>query len=96
MAALEYESPRGAAPPFEVFNLGNSQPVTLAELVRLIEKTTGRKALKQQKPLQPGDVTITWADISKSTRILGYRPATSLEEGLKKFVRWYRSGRAGV
>ena len=92
MAALEYEPPRVAGVPFEVFNLGNSHPVTLAELVRLLEEATGRKALKDQKALQPGDVLITWADISKSSRILGYHPATRLEEGLKKFVAWYRSG----
>jgi len=92
MAAIEHEPPRDAGPPFEIFNLGNSHPVTLAELVRLVEETTGHKALKQQQPLQPGDVTITWADISKSARVLGYRPATRLEEGLKRFVEWYRSG----
>jgi UDP-glucuronate 4-epimerase len=91
IAALDYEPPRNAGPPFEVFNLGNSHPVTLAELVRLLEEATGREALKDQKALQPGDVLITWADISKSSRILGYRPSTRLEEGLKKFVAWYRS-----
>lgn len=92
MEALEYEPPRGAGAPFDIFNLGNSHPVTLAELVRLLEQVTGYKARKQQMPLQPGDVLITWADISKSSRVLGYRPATPLEEGLKKFVAWYRSG----
>ena len=91
MAALAYESPRGAQAAFEVFNLGNSRPVTLTELVRLLEETTGRRALRQQKPSQLGDVPITWADISKSSRVLGYRPSTRLEEGLKKFVAWYRS-----
>jgi UDP-glucuronate 4-epimerase len=94
MAALEYELPPKAARSFEVFNLGNSRPVELAELVRLLEETTGRKALRDQKPLQPGDVPITWADISKSSRVLGYRPSTSLEDGLKKFVAWYRSAKA--
>ena len=91
LAALEHETPRGAGAPFEIFNLGNSHSVALAELVRLIEETTGRKALRQQKPLQPGDVLVTWADISKSSRVLGYRPTTRLEEGLKKFVAWFRS-----
>lgn len=91
LAALEYEPPKEAGVPFEVFNLGNSHPVTVSELVRLLEETTGRKALIQHKPMQPGDVLITWADISKSSRLLGYQPATRLEEGLKKFVAWYRS-----
>ena len=91
LAALEYEIPRESAVPFEIFNLGNSQPVALADLVRLIEEATGRKAIRQQKDLQPGDVLITWADVSKSSRVLGYRPSTRLEEGLKKFVAWFRS-----
>jgi UDP-glucuronate 4-epimerase len=91
LAALEYESQPGPSKRFEVFNLGNSRPVKLAELVRLLEETTGRKARQVQKPLQPGDVPITWADISKSCRTLGYRPSTRLEDGLRKFVDWYRS-----
>jgi len=89
MAALEYQLPSSGA-PFEIFNLGNSHPVSLAELVRLLEETTGRKAIQMRKPMQPGDVPITWADVSKSARLLGYHPATRLEEGLKKFVAWYR------
>ena len=91
LAALDYEPPREAGPPFDVFNLGNSHPVTVAELVDLLEKTTGRKALREQKPWQPGDVPITWADLSKSSRLLGYRPATPIEHGLEKFVTWFRS-----
>lgn len=91
MAALEYEPAHASKTPFEIFNLGNSHPVTLVDLVRLLEEATGRKALRQQKPLQPGDVLITWADISKSARVLGYKPSTRLEEGLHKFVAWYRS-----
>jgi len=77
--------------PFEVFNLGNSNPVRLTELVELLERTTGRKALRDPKPAQPGDVPLTWADISKASRLLGYRPATRLEDGLKQFVEWYRT-----
>lgn len=89
MSALEYRLP-DSGPPFDIFNLGNSHPVTLAELVRLLEETTGRKAVQDRQPMQPGDVPITWADVSKSSRLLGYRPSTQLEEGLKKFVAWYR------
>ena len=81
--------PGGA--PFTVFNLGNSHPVKLTELIDLIEQATGRKAVRQQKPMQPGDVPLTWADISKSTRLLGYQPKTELAAGLKRFVSWYRS-----
>ena len=91
LAALEYEPPSMAEHLFEVFNLGNSRPVKLAELIQLLEDVTGRKAIRSQKPLQPGDVPITWADISKASRLLGYRPSTPLEDGLKKFVAWYRA-----
>ena len=95
LASLEYEPARASGVPFEIFNLGNSHPVTVTELVDLLERTTGRKALRQQLPMQPGDVLITWADISKSSRVLGYRPSTRLEEGLKKFVSWYRADAVG-
>jgi UDP-glucuronate 4-epimerase len=80
--------------PFEIFNLGNSHPVKLNELVELLEAATGHKAVRQQKPLQPGDVPLTWADVSKAARMLGYRPSTGIEEGLKHFVAWYRTAAA--
>jgi len=89
LAALEYE-PRGAA-PFEVFNLGNSHPVKLNELVEQLERATGKRAICEHEPTQPGDVPLTWADISKAGRLLGYRPATRLEQGLERFVAWYRA-----
>lgn len=91
MAAIEYDPGRTKAVPFEVFNLGNSHPVKLNELVDLLERATGKKALRDPKPLQLGDVPLTWAEISKAERLLGYRPATPLAEGLLKFVRWYRA-----
>ena len=89
LAALDFQ-PGGDA-PFEVFNLGNSHPVKLAELVALLERVTGRKAIRDPRPPQPGDVPLTWADVSKAGRLLGYHPATNLEEGLAKFVAWYRA-----
>jgi UDP-glucuronate 4-epimerase len=91
LAALEHTLPPENVPPFEVFNLGNSHPVTLAELVELLERVTGRRAIRELKPLQPGDVPLTWANITKAATALGYRPAISLEEGLARFVAWYRS-----
>ena len=91
MGAIEYDPARTNAVPFEVFNLGNSHPVKLNELVDLLERATGKKALRDPKPLQPGDVPLTWAEISKSERLLGYHPATPLAEGLLKFVEWYRA-----
>lgn len=94
IAALEYQPKAMTGGPFEIFNLGNSQPVTLAELIRLLEETTGRKALRLHRPPQPGDVPITWADISRSSHHLGYQPSTHFVDGLRKFVAWYRSVRS--
>jgi len=90
LAALDYEFPPGGETPFDVFNLGNSHPVSLNELIATLERVTGRAAIRDQRELQPGDVPITWANIDKAARMLGYRPATSLAEGLKRFVDWLR------
>lgn len=91
LSALEYTFSPAGGTPFEIFNLGNSQPVKLSELVRLLECATGKKAVLQQEALQQGDVPLTWADISKAGRLLDYRPQTTIEQGLKKFVEWYRA-----
>jgi UDP-glucuronate 4-epimerase len=93
LAALDYDFASSSThePPFEIFNLGNSHPVKLAELVCLLERTAGKRAIVQRETPQQGDVPLTWADISKGGRLLGYRPQTTLEEGLKKFVAWYRA-----
>jgi UDP-glucuronate 4-epimerase len=88
IASLEYVS--AATVPFEVFNLGNCHPVRLAELIVKLEVATGTKALQERLPDQPGDVPITWANIDKAKRLLGYSPQTSMEEGLRNFVEWYR------
>ena len=92
LAALDFDSrPADGRVPFEVYNLGNSHPVKLGELVGLLERLTGRKAFREARAGQPGDVPLTWADISKSERSLGYHPAVRIEEGLARFVDWYRS-----
>ncbi len=77
---------------FEVYNLGESRVVTLAELLEKLEAALGRKAVREQLPEQPGDVPLTSADVSKSRRMIGYCPAVGLEEGLARFVRWLREG----
>src|SRR5579864_4678746 len=89
LAGLEYElrPPSGGA-CFETFNLGNSHPVKLAELVDLLEDVTGRRAIREWRLLQPGDTPLTWADISKASRLLSYQPTTPLKEGLTSFVKW--------
>ncbi len=74
---------------YEVFNLGNHKSENLMEFIGLIEKYLGKKAKINLMPIQPGDVPETYADISHSTKKLGYMPTTNIEEGIKKFVEWY-------
>jgi UDP-glucuronate 4-epimerase len=74
---------------YEIINLGESRTVELRELVRLIEHATKKKAQIRQLPMQPGDVPITYADISKAKRLLGYQPQIAIETGIEKFVDWY-------
>jgi len=80
----------------EIFNIGNSSPVRLNELVAAIERVTGKTARRRSLPLQPGDVSLTWADIGKAGSVLGYRPKTGLDEGLARFVEWYRAQPPGL
>lgn len=94
VASLEYVPE--AKVPFEVFNLGNSHPVRLSDLITQLEAATGKKALQERLPDQPGDVPITWANIDKAKRLLGYSPKTSLKEGLRNFVDWYRATLIGA
>ncbi|MBW2990325.1 GDP-mannose 4,6-dehydratase [Candidatus Woesearchaeota archaeon] len=75
---------------FEIINLGNNKPVVLNDFIKVIEQATGKKAIIEEQPMQPGDVNITYADIAKAEHLLGYKPETSIEEGMKKFVEWYK------
>jgi UDP-glucuronate 4-epimerase len=75
----------------EVFNLGESETTELSRLVRLIEQSLGKKAVIDRQPMQPGDVPVTFADISKAKRLLGYNPKTKIDDGVPKFVEWFCS-----
>jgi UDP-glucuronate 4-epimerase len=75
---------------FEVFNLGESQTVTLSRLIELIEDALGKKAVIDRQPLQPGDVPVTFADISKARARLGYNPRVKVEQGIPLFVEWFK------
>ena len=77
--------------PYEIFNLGRGEPITLLSFITLIEEELGRKAKRRLLPLQPGDVEKTHADISKAKRMLGYSPKTSITEGTRAFIGWYRA-----
>ena len=75
---------------YEVINLGESRTVELRELITLLEKELDARAIIDRQPPQPGDVPQTFADITKARKLLGYNPATQIEEGLRKFVDWFR------
>ena len=75
---------------FEIFNLGESECVRLSRLIELLEATIGKKAQVERHPPQPGDVPITFADINKARKMLGYNPRVKIEEGIQRFVDWFR------
>ena len=79
---------------FEIFNLGESQTVTLSYLIELIEKELGKKAIIDRQPPQPGDVPITFADVSKARARLGYHPHIKIEQGIKMFIDWFRKNQS--
>lgn len=78
---------------YEAVNLGESRTVELRELISLLEKELGVKAKINRQPLQPGDVPQTYADISKARRLLGYDPQTQIEDGIQRFIEWFRTSR---
>jgi len=75
---------------FETYNLGESQTTTLKELIDMIEEAAGKKANIEWLESQPGDVSVTYADISKAKRLLGYHPKVNMKEGIRHFVEWYK------
>ncbi|HMY35604.1 MAG TPA: GDP-mannose 4,6-dehydratase, partial [bacterium] len=76
---------------YEILNLGESQTISLIDLVNTIEKALGKKAQIRWMPNQPGDVQKTYADISKARHLLGYKPSVGIEEGVRRFVDYFRS-----
>lgn len=77
----------------EIINLGNNQPITLNEFISAIEKAAGKKAQIEECPVQPGDVEQTYADISKAGRLLGWKPKTPFQDGIERFVSWFKENR---
>nr|WP_024968229.1 NAD-dependent epimerase [Pantoea sp. IMH] len=87
---VEQGSPATSSAPYRVYNIGNSQPVTLMSYIEALEKALGMKADKNMLPMQPGDVLETSADTSALYQATGFKPKTGVEEGIAKFVSWYR------
>ncbi len=83
------------ASDYEIFNLGNSNTVELLYFIECIENALGRKAEKNMMPIQPGDVPETYADIDYSRKVLGFDPKTNIEEGISRFIEWYKEWKKG-
>src|SRR4029078_715600 len=83
--------PGASNAPWRVYNIGNNKPVELLEVVRLLEEAIGKKAKRELLPMQPGDVPATYADIDDLMRDVDFRPATSIADGIARFVEWYRA-----
>jgi UDP-glucuronate 4-epimerase len=88
-AAIDYDQSN-----YEVINLGESRTVELRELISLLEKSLDQHAAINRQPVQPGDVPQTFADISKARQLLGYHPQTQIEEGIEKFIEWFRENQS--
>jgi UDP-glucuronate 4-epimerase len=86
----EQPDPGTSRAPYRLYNIGNHQPVELMHLIATLERALGVEALKEMLPMQPGDVPATYADIEDLTRATGFTPATRIEVGVERFVRWYR------
>jgi len=82
--------PATSSSPYRIYNIGNNNPVELMSLIETLEKCLGRTAVKDFQPMQPGDVPATYADVDDLIRDVGFKPATSIEDGVARFVKWYR------
>ncbi|MFP4109022.1 MAG: NAD-dependent epimerase [Desulfonatronovibrio sp.] len=82
--------PASSRAPYKLYNIGNNNPVQLMDFITTLEKTLGRKAEKNLLPLQPGDVPSTYADVEDLVEDLGYKPETTVQEGISRFIEWYR------
>ena len=83
-------NPSASCAPYKLYNIGNNQPVALMAFIKSIEQALGKKAVKKYLPLQPGDVPATYADVNDLIKDTGFKPSTSVEEGINKFVKWYK------
>jgi UDP-glucuronate 4-epimerase len=87
----DHPDPASSFAPYKVYNIGNHQPVELLEFIQVLEKNLGKTAQKNFLPLQPGDVPATYADVADLMADVGFKPSTSIEEGIQHFVTWYRT-----
>jgi UDP-glucuronate 4-epimerase len=90
----ENPDPATSDAPFRIFNIGNGAPVGLEDFIAALEAALGRAAIREPAPMQPGDVADTWADTSRLTRATGWQPTVPVEEGVRRFVAWWRDWHA--
>lgn len=83
-------NPASSSAPYKIYNIGNNQPQKLIDFITILENAIGKKTKLNYKPMQPGDVYATYADVSDLTEVTGFAPRTSLETGLQKFAEWYK------
>ncbi|MHC5001059.1 MAG: NAD-dependent epimerase/dehydratase family protein, partial [Planctomycetota bacterium] len=76
--------------PYKIYNIGNSNPVELMDFIEAIEQALGKKAQKNMMPIQPGDVPATWANVDDLVEDLDYQPNTTVQEGVQRFIDWYK------
>lgn len=86
----QHPDPGSSPAPYRLYNIGNHSPVALLEFIGILEEALGKKAIKEMLPIQPGDVPATYADVDDLRKAVGFSPATPLEEGIARFVEWYR------
>jgi UDP-glucuronate 4-epimerase len=84
------DQPPAVTPPYALFNIGNHQPVRLLDYIAALERAFGRQAIKELRPMQPGDIRATCADTRALAGAVGFAPSTSLDDGLARFARWYQ------
>lgn len=86
-----HPDPSSSSAPYRIYNIGNNSPVPLLDFIKAIEKATGKKAIMKMEDIQPGDVVKTWADVQGLIDHYGYKPSTRVEDGIQKFIEWYRN-----
>jgi UDP-glucuronate 4-epimerase len=88
--SADHPDPARSRAPYRVFNIGNNRPVQLLDYIAALERCLGKKAKMELLPMQPGDVISTQADVSDLEAAVGFHPDTPIEEGIRRFVEWYR------
>ena len=83
--------PSSSPAPYRIYNIGNSSPVKLMDFITAIENELGKEAIKEFRPMQAGDVPSTWADVESLFNVTGFKPRTDIKQGVKEFIKWYRS-----